>query len=192
MWLTVEPVRRVGTLARFRLTGELDVTSSRRLAAYLGKSLARGITTVEIDLSGLRFCDVSGAYALAATDRRLTAMGGGLRLIGGGAGRRVLDLLWPHRFTEQARRPRDRGLRRPARRSGHEAVLLRTELLLTESTRWMAALRRTSLSACEELAEMHDRLAGLHTGLRVAPACGRGSHRQRAAEFRRKSAAFTL
>lgn len=71
------------------VTGELDVDSATRLRAELSRVLARGTTTVVVDLSRVTFCDSVGLAALVAAWKRLPP-GGALRLAGCGTQLRII------------------------------------------------------------------------------------------------------
>jgi anti-anti-sigma factor len=60
---------------RLRLLGELDVSSSDGVIAAVGGFSFNGVAQLEVDLSGLSFCDVRGLHALVAAKRAAAARG---------------------------------------------------------------------------------------------------------------------
>jgi anti-sigma B factor antagonist len=66
---------------RLHLSGELDVASAPDLRAALDEQLAAGRQVIEIDATGLRFCDAAGLGVLVAAEQRCQAIGAQLRMI---------------------------------------------------------------------------------------------------------------
>jgi anti-anti-sigma factor len=60
---------RSGEHTVIAVTGELDLSTRDVLIGAVQAALADGATTVEIDLSQVRFCDSSGLTALIAAHR---------------------------------------------------------------------------------------------------------------------------
>lgn len=71
-----------------RVQGELDLATAAQLAVLLDQAAA-GCSEVDLDLSGLAFCDVVGLTAIENAQRRLSAQGCVLML----RGTEVLHLL---------------------------------------------------------------------------------------------------
>jgi len=69
------------TRRRLRVTGELDLAT----VGLLGCAITRAVTDrhhVELDLSGVTFCDVVGATAIEQAQQQVQADGGQLTLLG--------------------------------------------------------------------------------------------------------------
>lgn len=81
---------------RVHIRGELDIATSPLLARALDRA-AEACTDIEVDLSGLTFCDVVGLTALEQAHRRLA--GRGCRLTLHGTWRLHLLLRVPGLFT---------------------------------------------------------------------------------------------
>ncbi|WP_328291389.1 STAS domain-containing protein [Kineococcus sp. NBC_00420] len=69
------------TMSVVHLVGELDIDTSGLLAAVVAGQIERGHVDLRLDLSGVRFCDLAGLYALRAALRDLQEAGGRLRLL---------------------------------------------------------------------------------------------------------------
>ncbi|MFI6297667.1 STAS domain-containing protein [Nonomuraea sp. NPDC050790] len=92
MDLRVE-VERAGGHAVVRLAGDLDKLSAPRLKQRLVELSEDGCHALELDAARLDFCDSSGLWVLVEHHRRLTALGGTMRLSGvHGILQRVLDV----------------------------------------------------------------------------------------------------
>lgn len=63
-----------------RLTGELDLYTALRIEPVLTTLVLRGEKEVELDLSGVVFCDSSGAALFVRLHRRCAARGTRLKL----------------------------------------------------------------------------------------------------------------
>jgi anti-sigma B factor antagonist len=70
--------RRRGTL--ITLAGEMDLDSAPLLLQAVEDCLRSGIRSIDIDLTGVTFCDVSGLNAFLDATWRTTAAGGRMRL----------------------------------------------------------------------------------------------------------------
>lgn len=80
-----------GDTHRVRLHGELDIAPAAALEARLVEIAG---STVELDLSQLRFIDARGIAALVSARRRIAESGNHLRVVGAsGLVRRVLSLV---------------------------------------------------------------------------------------------------
>jgi anti-sigma B factor antagonist len=62
------------------LSGELDVATTHHVADCIDSLLESGRPRVELDLSGLTFCDNSGVTALLRARARLQSQGGSLTI----------------------------------------------------------------------------------------------------------------
>ncbi|MFI6910271.1 STAS domain-containing protein [Nonomuraea sp. NPDC050394] len=92
MDLRVE-VERAGRDALVRLEGDLDKLSAPRLRQRLVELSEDGCHTLVLDAALLDFCDSSGLWVLVEHHRRMTALGGTMRLSGvHGILQRVLDV----------------------------------------------------------------------------------------------------
>lgn len=69
-----------GSYATISLAGELDLETAHSVRVMTEGCLRDGIRTVDIDLTLLTFCDVSGLNAFLAAARLTTAAGGSLFL----------------------------------------------------------------------------------------------------------------
>jgi anti-anti-sigma factor len=63
------------------MAGEIDLETAPALPMMVGDCLREGIRTIDIDLTALAFCDVSGFNALLDAARRTASAGGSLRLL---------------------------------------------------------------------------------------------------------------
>ncbi|WP_214322561.1 STAS domain-containing protein [Nonomuraea sediminis] len=64
------------------ISGELDLATAQALRDIVHDALARHKTTLVLDLSGVRFCDVIGLGVLRACAADAESSGGRLELIG--------------------------------------------------------------------------------------------------------------
>lgn len=64
------------------LSGEIDILSAPQLRVTLDEALSEGVRTVEVDLSGVEFCDCYGLGVLLEARRRASERGTVLRLAG--------------------------------------------------------------------------------------------------------------
>ena len=62
------------------LAGEIDMDAAPSLRTLVEDCLREGIRTIDIDLTALAFCDVSGHNAFLAAAERAASAGGSLRL----------------------------------------------------------------------------------------------------------------
>ncbi|MFD4834823.1 STAS domain-containing protein [Streptomyces uncialis] len=62
------------------LAGEFDLTTVPQLHRTVEDCVREGIRTIDIDLTALTFCDVSGLNAFLAARKRTDSAGGSLRL----------------------------------------------------------------------------------------------------------------
>ncbi|MEV6012891.1 STAS domain-containing protein [Streptomyces sp. NPDC051976] len=69
-----------GHRATITLAGELDLDAAPALRATVEGCLRKGIRTIDIDLTALDFCDVSGLNAFLAAAERTASRGASLRL----------------------------------------------------------------------------------------------------------------
>jgi anti-sigma B factor antagonist len=69
-----------GHHATITLAGELDLDAAPALREMVENCLRERIRTIDIDLSALDFCDVSGLNAFLAAAERIASQGGSLRL----------------------------------------------------------------------------------------------------------------
>jgi anti-sigma B factor antagonist len=90
-----------GDRVRIEARGELDLASMDVLRKALDAALEAPHRDVEIELSGLSFCDSTGLCLLLTTQRRLGAAGRALRLVNPTPGMlRLLDLSATHDLFE--------------------------------------------------------------------------------------------
>ncbi len=68
------------TRALITLAGEIDLESVPRLRETLERCLRDGITTIDIDLTPVTFCDCTGLNAFIEAALQTSAAGGSLRL----------------------------------------------------------------------------------------------------------------
>ncbi len=74
------------------LHGELDALSVPAFSGMLNALAARGVQSVTIDLSGLRFCNIGGLRAMAELAARLNAVDGRVAIIAPAILTRLLEL----------------------------------------------------------------------------------------------------
>ncbi|MFH8561766.1 ANTAR domain-containing protein [Streptomyces sp. NPDC017988] len=75
------------------LRGELDLEAGRRLRPGLNQALGRAARFVDLDVSGVGFCDCSGLNLLLGLRRRALHQGKAVRIVSGSpAVDRILDL----------------------------------------------------------------------------------------------------
>jgi anti-sigma B factor antagonist len=87
---------------RLQLYGELDINSADGAVAAVGDFSHDGVNRLDVDLAGLRFCDVRGLHALVAAKQDAAARGLQVTYVGESAFlRRVARItgcdreLWP-------------------------------------------------------------------------------------------------
>jgi anti-sigma B factor antagonist len=80
--MTTSVTRRDGTSAVVKVTGEIDVHTSRELRTVLLALADEGHTHIVADFSGVRFCDAAGLGALVAANNRVREHHGTVRLTG--------------------------------------------------------------------------------------------------------------
>jgi anti-sigma B factor antagonist len=84
-----------------QVSGELDITNSDLLLQAVRTLDLDGQRSVVLDLTGLTFCDASGAAAFIEASRHLRHVGGRLRITGAsGLPRRVLTLTGVDEYLE--------------------------------------------------------------------------------------------
>ncbi|MFJ4947068.1 STAS domain-containing protein [Streptomyces sp. NPDC088760] len=66
--------------ALITLAGEIDLTTERIVRESLGQCLRDGIRTIDVDLTAVTFCDVTGLNAFLYASRATAVAGGSLRL----------------------------------------------------------------------------------------------------------------
>ncbi|MER6082548.1 STAS domain-containing protein [Streptomyces sp. NPDC001833] len=66
--------------ALITLAGEIDLTTERVVRESLGQCLRDGIRTIDVDLTAVTFCDVTGLNAFLDASRATAVAGGSLRL----------------------------------------------------------------------------------------------------------------
>ncbi|WP_371655386.1 MULTISPECIES: STAS domain-containing protein [unclassified Streptomyces] len=62
------------------LAGEIDLETAPLVSASLCACLYEGVRTIDVDLTAVTFCDVSGLNAFLRTSEQATRAGGTLRL----------------------------------------------------------------------------------------------------------------
>ncbi|HEV7523973.1 MAG TPA: STAS domain-containing protein [Acidimicrobiia bacterium] len=77
---------------RLSLHGELDALSVPAFSGVLNSLVERGVRTVTIDLSGLRFCNIGGLRAMAELAARLHAVDGRVAIFAPSILTRMLEL----------------------------------------------------------------------------------------------------
>ena len=93
--LTVAVVR-TGSSVRLVLAGELDLATTSLLASEVAMAEVEGLHALDLDLTPLTFCDASGLHTVFAIHRDLTRRGVGVRVVGGDAFTRLVDVLGLH------------------------------------------------------------------------------------------------
>jgi anti-anti-sigma factor len=73
-------VERHGSVAVARLSGELDLSNATAVEDQVTSRLG-GVTSVAVDLAGLRYLDSAGLALLSRLASRLAGPGGALRLV---------------------------------------------------------------------------------------------------------------
>ncbi|MGW1722699.1 STAS domain-containing protein [Streptomyces sp. NPDC002306] len=68
------------TRALITLAGEIDLATAPQVSAALAECLSDGIRSIDVDLTAVTFCDVSGLNAFRAAFRLVTGAGTSLRL----------------------------------------------------------------------------------------------------------------
>ncbi|MFI8239211.1 STAS domain-containing protein [Streptomyces sp. NPDC085866] len=66
--------------ALITLAGEIDLTTEHLVHDGLGRCLRDGIRTIDVDLTTVTFCDVTGLNAFLHAARAIVVAGGSLRL----------------------------------------------------------------------------------------------------------------
>jgi anti-sigma B factor antagonist len=86
-------LRRHGPYTVVRLTGELDIETSPQVRDCFDRLVEQGHVAIEVDLSGLTYCDSTGLSAFVHGLQRCRAGGGWMR-VGGETGpvARILEL----------------------------------------------------------------------------------------------------
>ncbi|MGV9304035.1 STAS domain-containing protein [Nonomuraea sp. NPDC003727] len=205
MALSVTIVHKDGANALLALGGSLDRSSSSWLEGALASLIVQHVTVIAVDVRELDFCDVEGARLLARFQSLLRGDGGDLEIVGPGPAIRLLELLWPELFGAAPEAPpspvprhhpgwRRLGLPRARVRPAvmsRKRILLRAEALRAVAAEQLDLMRVQQAATCSGVAEMHERLAGLHERLGGALPCDGESHHGWAEEFRRRGAEFT-
>lgn len=75
------------------MVGEIDVDNLRALRALIEDCLRAGIRVIDVDLSALTFCDVTGLNLFLSAQSRTRTLGGGAELHLHDAGPAVIRLL---------------------------------------------------------------------------------------------------
>jgi anti-sigma B factor antagonist len=78
--LTVDVSPADNGLAVLRVGGELDVHTAPTLSAAVAQAFGSGATSLEIDATGLQFCDSSGIQVLVQAREQALAGGGTIKL----------------------------------------------------------------------------------------------------------------
>ncbi|MFD0271692.1 STAS domain-containing protein [Streptomyces sp. NPDC127106] len=74
-------IRRADGHLEVAVSGEIDILSAPQLRVTLDEALSDGARVVEVDLSGVEFCDCYGLGVLLEARRRATEQGTALRLV---------------------------------------------------------------------------------------------------------------
>lgn len=78
--LVVTATASSGASTVLTVSGVLDTHGAERLLSRLDRTLDQGFRRVELDLTGVEFCDSSGVSALVRSHARATAAEGRLRI----------------------------------------------------------------------------------------------------------------
>ncbi|MBT2365532.1 STAS domain-containing protein [Streptomyces sp. ISL-10] len=70
-----------GTRTTVSVTGELDIDTAPELRQALDAALSDGATRIEVDFSGVEFCDCSGLSVLIQARRRSREQGCAFRIV---------------------------------------------------------------------------------------------------------------
>lgn len=201
MTLTVRVGRVEGGTAAVEVCGELDLATTAWFSAGLLSLLDQGIVRMELQVSALSFCDVTGARALGALAQLAHEQGGEVVLTGGDLRlHRVLDLVWPGQFPQLPTVRQHRIVLRslpharpapPLEPDRRTAIVRRSRRLVGEAAVHLATMRERGAETCAGLAELHDGLARLHEALPHTPlTCDASSHQSLAKQVREQSATF--
>ncbi len=79
--LTTAIKQRADGHLKIEVAGEIDILSAPQLRATLDEALSDGARVVEVDFSGVEFCDCYGLGVLLGARRRATEQGTDLRLV---------------------------------------------------------------------------------------------------------------
>jgi len=74
--IEIEPAAESSGTATVRVTGEVDISSSKQLREALETSLGEACRELALDLSNVRFMDSSGLHALVETTQGFRRAGG--------------------------------------------------------------------------------------------------------------------
>jgi anti-sigma B factor antagonist len=110
------PVEMITDVPVVRAPAEIDITTAERLRAVLNAAIARGHTTVVVDMTGTQFCDSSGLGVLVRAHKRALEAGGELRLVmpADGAVFRTFTMTSLYRFIPRFGSLQEALLQRPA------------------------------------------------------------------------------
>jgi anti-sigma B factor antagonist len=110
------PVEMITGIPVVRAPAEIDITTAERLRAVLNAAIARGHTTVVVDMTGTQFCDSSGLGVLVRAHKRALEAGGELRLVmpADGAVFRTFTMTSLYRFIPRFGSLQEALLQRPA------------------------------------------------------------------------------
>jgi anti-sigma B factor antagonist len=110
------PVEMITDIPVVRAPAEIDITTADRLRAVLTAAVARGHTTVVVDMTRTEFCDSSGLGVLVRAHKRALEAGGELRLVmpADGAVFRTFTMTSLYRFIPRFGSLQEALLQRPA------------------------------------------------------------------------------
>lgn len=77
----VAAIERADGHIKIAVSGEIDILSAPKLRVTLDEALSGGARVVEVDFSGVEFCDCYGLGVLLEARRRATELGAALRLV---------------------------------------------------------------------------------------------------------------
>lgn len=78
----VVDVSTEGELSHVTVSGELDVHTAPVLMGGIQKAFEAGASSIEVDVSQLRFCDSSGIQVLVQAREQALTLGGGVTVTG--------------------------------------------------------------------------------------------------------------
>jgi anti-sigma B factor antagonist len=110
------PVEMIADIPVVRAPAEIDITTAERLRAVLNTAIARGHTTVVVDMTSTQFCDSSGLGVLVRAHKRALEADGELRLVmpADGAVFRIFTMTSLYRFIPRFGSLQEALLQRPA------------------------------------------------------------------------------